>query len=125
MKKEFEIKDSGERATFSTGMTRDSSAKVRYGLIPTWMLTRFAKHLTMGSVKYKPRNWEKAKTPEELDRFIESAWRHWIQLLENETTEDHFSALVFNLCGMELVKERLGSTWKKQLDEFRMKEGDL
>ena len=125
MKKEFEIKDSGERATFSSGMQRDSAEKIRYDLIPTWMLTRFAEHLTKGSHKYKPRNWERASTPQELDRFIQSFWRHWMQYLDGEDSEDHFSAIVFNLCGIDLVRQKLGKDWQKQLEEFRMKEGDL
>ena len=121
MKKEFEIKDSGKRQEFSTGMQRDSAEKIRYDLIPLFMLNRFAEHLTKGAKKYSPRNWELANTSEELDRFIASAWRHWIQLLEGEETEDHFSALIFNLCGIEMVKEKLGKDWQKKLKKFRLK----
>jgi len=121
---DYKIKDSKKRKVFSTGMVRDSEDKVLYSLVPLWMLDRFAEHLTKGAKKYKKRNWEKACTPEELDRFIDSAWRHWIQLLENEQTEDHFSALIFNLCGAEHVKSKLGKDWQEQLEEFRMGEGD-
>jgi hypothetical protein len=122
---DFTIKDSGKRQQFSTGMVRDSQEKVRYDLIPIWMLTRFAEHLTKGAKKYKPRNWQKASTPQELDRFIQSFWRHWVQYLEGEDSEDHFSAIIFNLCGMELVRQRLGVKWKEQLEKFQMGEGDL
>jgi hypothetical protein len=101
------IKDSGERIEFSTGMQRDSCEKIRYDLIPIWFLERFAEHLTKGAKKYKPRNWELAETEEELERFIQSAWRHFIALLRNETDEDHMSALTFNLCGIEMVREKL------------------
>ena len=121
---DYKIKDSKKRKVFSTGMQRDSEDKVLYSLIPLWMLDRFAEHLTKGAQKYKKRNWEKACTPDELDRFIDSAWRHWRALLAGEVEEDHFSALIFNLCGMEHTKERIGKDWQKKLEEFRMKEGD-
>ena len=120
----YTIKDSGVRKQFKSGMIRDSEDKVLYSLIPLWMLDRFAEHLTKGAKKYKKRNWEKAETPQELDRFIDSAWRHWRALLAGEVEEDHFSALIFNLCGMEHTKKRIGKDWQKKLEEFRMKEGD-
>jgi hypothetical protein len=71
------------------------------------MLDRFAEHLTKGAKKYSARNWQKAETKEELSRFIESAYRHFIQYMENETEEDHFSAVLFNLCGIEMVRAKL------------------
>lgn len=117
---DFQIKDSGLRKQFQTGMQRDSEDKVRYDLIPLELLERFAEHLTKGAKKYKPRNWELAKTPEELDRFIQSAWRHFIAWLEGEVDEDHMSALIFNLCGAELVKKRLGKGWKKKFKVYQM-----
>jgi hypothetical protein len=108
-RKEFTIKDSGKRKFFESGMQRDSEDKIRYDLIPVWFLERFAEHLTKGAKKYKPRNWELAETEEELERFIQSAWRHFIALLRNETDEDHMAALTFNLCGIEMVREKLKS----------------
>jgi len=116
----FTIKDSGSRQQFSTGMIRDNADKIRYDLIPLFMLDRFAEHLTKGSLKYKPRNWELAETPEEMDRFIASAWRHFVQYMENETEEDHFSAVLFNLCGIEMIKEKLGKDWAKQLKDYQL-----
>lgn len=122
--KAFTIKDSGKRQEYSTGMIRDSQEKIRYDLIPLFLLGRLAEHLTKGAKKYKPRNWEKASTPQELDRFIQSAWRHWLQLLVGLDDEDHFSALIFNLCGIEMVKAKLGKGWKKQLRKYQMEEGN-
>jgi hypothetical protein len=103
----FIIKDSGQRKIFSTGMQRDSCDKIRYDLIPLFMLDRFAEHLTKGAAKYSPRNWQKAETKEEMERFIASAYRHFIQYMENETEEDHFSSILFNLCGIEMVRAKL------------------
>ena len=110
---EYVIKDSQQRKEFSTGMIRDSEDKIRYDLIPLWFLERFAEHLTKGAKKYLPHNWELAETDEELERFEQSAWRHFIALLRNETEEDHMAALAFNICGIELVREKL----KNKLNE--------
>ena len=107
MKSDFVIKDSGQRKVFSTGMQRDSAEKIRYDLIPLFMLDRFAEHLTKGAKKYSPRNWQKAETKEELSRFVESAYRHFFAYMSGEEEEDHFSAIFFNLCGIEMVRAKL------------------
>ena len=101
-------------------MVRDNCEKIRYDLIPLFMLDRFAEHLTKGAKKYSPRNWQKAETKEELSRFIASAYRHFIQYMESETEEDHFSAIIFNLCGAELVKEKLGDNWRQLLKDYQL-----
>jgi len=120
------IKDSNKRKVFSTGMQRDSEDKIRYDLIYMPMLTRWAQHMTNGAKKYSPRNWEKAETPEELDRFLQSAFRHFIQWFTNvDDGEDHASACWFNICGAEMVKEKLGPDWYKKLREYQLKEGAI
>lgn len=120
-KNSYQIKDSGKRIVFPTGMVRDSCDKIRYDLIYLPMLTRWAQHMTSGAKKYLARNWEKAETPEELDRFLQSAFRHFIQWFKNvEDGEDHASACWFNICGAEMVKEKLGKDWQKKLEEFRL-----
>ena len=81
---QFITKDSGARVTYDSGMTRDvNTDKARFDLclaggIPykDQMLTRFAELMQRGSAKYNARNWEKADSQEELDRFKESALRH-------------------------------------------------
>lgn len=117
---DFKIKDSGSRQNFSTGMMRDNEDKIRYDLIPIPFIERFAEHLTKGARKYKPRNWQLAETPEELDRFIQSLWRHMIAYLKGETEEDHMSAICFNLCGIELVKSKLGDNWQEILTKYQL-----
>jgi hypothetical protein len=106
-----EVKDSGERAKFESGMVRDTSTnKVDYSLILDGpMFKRWAQHLTNGAVKYAKRNWMKASGDPELDRFRESALRHFIQWYYGETDEDHASAVYFNINGAEFVKERMQS----------------
>jgi hypothetical protein len=104
----FDIKDSGSRTTFVTGMQRDNGEKtLRPDLI--WMpgIIRLANHYGKGAIKYAPRNWEKAETQEELDRFLESAYRHFIQFMNNERDEDHMAAVIFNLFGAEMVRQKL------------------
>jgi hypothetical protein len=111
----FTTKDSKEHKTFSTGMQRDTdSDKPRFDLITPeqipyseQMLTRWASRMTMGAKKYDQRNWEKAETTEELNRFINSAFRHFMQWLCGEVDEDHASAVFFNIQGAEYVKYKL------------------
>lgn len=105
----FVVKDSGAREMFESGMVRDmAEGKTDYSLaFDGPLLERLARHLTLGAVKYKPRNWMKAAGPVELDRFKQSAIRHFVQWMRGDVDEDHFAAVVFNMNGFEYVKERL------------------
>ncbi len=106
----FETKDSGERQEFSTGMKRDTQTnKPRYDLLDRPMLKRWAELMARGALKYGENNWKKAATQEELNRFEASAIRHLFQWLEGETSEDHAAAVMFNISGGEMVKEKLKS----------------
>ena len=115
----FETKDSGKRQEFSTGMKRDTQDnKARYDLVmgltqKDTLLKRWAELMARGAVKYDARNWEKACTQEELDRFRASAWRHFVQAMSGEVDEDHFSAVCFNLNGMLYVMEKLNEKVNK------------
>lgn len=106
---EFVVKDSGERMEFKSGMVRDTSGdKTNIALVFDGpMFYRWAVHLTKGAVKYAKRNWMKAEGQEELDRFRESAARHFHQWYRGDTDEDHAAAVMFNLNGAEYVKEKL------------------
>lgn len=105
---EFITKDSGQRVEFSTGMKRDvQTDKPRYDLIWTPGLRRLAQLMGRGSEKYGDRNWEKARTQEELDRFKASAFRHFMQWFAEERDEDHMAGCIFNLFGAEYVQERI------------------
>jgi hypothetical protein len=111
----FVIKDSGKRKEFPTGMQRDvTDNKPRFDLImpeclsfDKQMLTRWDKHMEGGAKKHSERNWEKASTQEELNRFKESALRHCMQWFCGETDEDHAAAVFFNISGAEMVKVQL------------------
>jgi hypothetical protein len=105
----LEIKDSGKRMEFDSGMVRDvTEGKPRIDLVYDGpMLARWAQHLTGGAQKYDARNWMKARGQAELDRFRESAARHFFQWFTGDTDEDHAAAVMFNINGAEYVKERL------------------
>jgi hypothetical protein len=104
-----QIKDSGKRMKFDSGMVRDvTDDKVDFSLILDGpMFHRWAEHLTAGAKKYAARNWMQANGQAELDRFRESALRHMIQWFYGATDEDHAAAVMFNLNGAEYVKDRL------------------
>lgn len=158
---DFITKDSGKRATFSTGMQRDlSEDKPRFDLlIPLclpikeqllyklfkddeleqlvvyflswflwWSSSEFLKEildnpnnwngieqlallLKRWAVKYEERNREKAETKEELNRFKESAARHFFQYcfwLNKE--ENHLQATIFNIIWADMVNFKLNKT---------------
>lgn len=101
-------KDSGERAEFASGMVRDTnSGKPDYTLCDLDMLKRWAYLMTRGKEKYGRENWRKANSKEELERFNESAFRHFIQWLSGEKDEDHAAAVFFNIAAAEYVKGKL------------------
>ena|SRR5215475_12404146 len=111
----FETKDSGRRAEFPSGMVRDvNDEKPRFSLIMPkdmpygeQLLTRWAALMTRGRDKYGERNWEKAVSEKEMERFRDSGLRHMMQWMGDETDEDHAAAVCFNLQGAEYVKWKL------------------
>src|SRR5438309_86646 len=113
-----ELKDSGERIEFSTGMVRDTeSNKPRFDLMhprgvpySEQMLTRVATHLSRGAQKYEERNWEKANTQAELDRTISSLTRHLEQYITGETDEDHAAAVITNVLFAETIRYKMRTT---------------
>jgi hypothetical protein len=105
----FEVKDSGAREQFDSGMVRDTQeGKPLFDLVFDGpMLARWAVHLTKGAIKYAVRNWMKATGQKEADRFRASAARHFFQWMNGETDEDHAAAVFFNINGYEYVKGKL------------------
>ncbi len=102
----YVVKDSGERKTFDSGMVRDvTTDKIDFSLAMDGpMFERLAIHLTKGAKKYAKRNWMQAAGPEEMDRFRESALRHFIQWMRGDVDEDHAAAVLFNINGYEYTK---------------------
>jgi len=110
-----QIKDSGKRQEYKSGMVRDiQDGKANFFLLlPKGMpyeeqlLTRCGYHLTNGAKKYSERNWELAEGPEELERFKASAFRHFVQWIAGEEDEDHAAAVVFNINAAEYLKWKM------------------
>ena len=104
----FKTNDSGERVDFESGMRRDvQTGKPRFDLIPLFMLRRWAELMTRGAEKYGVNNWQLANSGEEMDRFKESAFRHFVQWMEGDDEEDHAAATFFNIACAEYLKKRL------------------
>ena len=110
---DYETKDSGERVEYSSGMVRDiQDGKPDFSLLLTdlpyseQMLTRWAKLTERGASKYGRRNWQKARTDEEIERFKASAFRHFVQWITDENDEDHAAAVMFNINAAEFVKTK-------------------
>lgn len=104
---QYVTKDSGERKIFDSGMQRDTNTgKMQPDLaLDGPMFLRWVALMTRGAVKYQRRNWMKASGPEELERFRESAVRHFVQWYYGlNPEEDHGAALFFNVNGAEYVR---------------------
>jgi len=112
---EYVTKDSGERATFDSGMQRDTEAgKPRFDLMfpldvpyEEQMLTRLAALYGRGAVKYDDRNWEKANSEAEMARMKSSAFRHFMQWFTGEQDEDHAAGAMFNIIAFETTKYKV------------------
>lgn len=106
----FVVRDSGQRQEYPSGMRRDTTdGKPLYTLIPRELLRRYAEHLTKGAEKYGRENWKLANSQEELDRFRDSAFRHFIQWMNGERDEDHLAAVIFNMWAADYVEEKLAT----------------
>ena len=85
----------GERKAEITGAVREvpSVDRGRFDLIPPHALLRLAQHFSAGAVKYGDRNWEKGLP---LARFVDSLLRHVNSFMDNDTSEDHMAAILWN-----------------------------
>lgn len=95
---DFITKDSGKRQEFASGAVRDTvEGKPRYSLIPVKALRRWADLMARGAEKYGERNWELGMP---TSRYLDSGMRHLFSYLEGDRTEDHLSAVLFNVGAM-------------------------
>lgn len=89
------IKDSGKRTEFTTGAVRDMHAgKGRFDLLPWHAIHDVAKHCEEGALKYGERNVDRG-IPQHS--FIDSAMRHLVKYIHNETDEKHLRAAAWNI----------------------------
>jgi Domain of unknown function (DUF5664) len=117
----FQIKDSGKREQYDSGMVRDTAEnKSDYTMVLDGpMFERWAIHLVKGAIKYAKRNWMKASGDAEYNRFKESALRHFLQWFRGERDEDHAAAVFFNINGAEYVQEKIKAIQKDLKDDQR------
>ena len=114
MSKNFVIRDSGKRAKFAGGMVRDvTQGKIQYHrLFHGVLMERLCTHFTNGAIKYPDSangepNWMLANDQVALNRFKESAARHFAQWMLGDRSEDHFAATVFNQNAWEWLNAKL------------------
>lgn len=101
------VNDSGNRENFDTGSVRDTrEGKGRFDLIPHYPLKRLAQHYENGAKKYGDRNWEKGQP---LMRFIDSAERHLNNIKSGDRSEDHESAVLWNIMGYMYTLDKIES----------------
>lgn len=81
--------------------------------MPCPILTNLAKHLTETSKHYGYDNWRKGIP---LSSYHQSFLRHYVSWLNSETDEDHYSACLFNLCGLWYTMTAI--TWGKLPEEL-------
>lgn len=97
--------DAKEKITYETGATRDSTDdKLRVDLIPEWSLLKLSEHFQAGAQKYEARQWEKGLP---LSTFIASLKRHLLLLEHGDYTEDHESAIAWNIMCYKWTKRRI------------------
>ena len=121
-KMQYTTKDSGAREEYPSGMRRDTQeGKPRFDLLipdgvpyEAQFLTRLAGLMLRGAEKYGLKNWEKASSQEEMDRFRASAFRHMVQWMCEEADEDHMAAVAFNLLAYETTKWKVENAVNKQ-----------
>lgn len=83
---------------FSTGSVRDNAeGKGRWDLIPYSGLLRLAVHYENGAKKYGDNNWRKGQPAHE---YLNSAMRHLARFIAGENSEDHLSAVAWNVFGL-------------------------
>ena len=100
----FITKDSWERQEFDTWSKRDTNKwKPRYDLISPYALKPIAELMARWAEKYGCRNWELWQP---IERFEESWLRHFYQYLQWDKTEDHLSAVCFNVMAILHFREK-------------------
>ena len=99
------VKDSGKRQEFNTGSKRDTNeGKPRFDLFSPFVKERVGMHLANGATKYGDRNWEKGQP---LSRYLESLERHLNYIQLGDESEDHESAVIWNMMAFMHTKEMI------------------
>lgn len=64
-----------------------------------------SKHFEKGAIKYDERNWEKGIP---VERYIDSAVRHYLKYIDGQKDEDHFIAFIWNIVCLIWTVENIG-----------------
>ena len=114
---DYALKDSGEKAAYSTGAQRDTRAgKGRFDLLSPIALRRLAAVAEKGAEKYDARNWEKGIP---MSRLLDSAKRHLNQYQEGHRDEDHLAQAMWNCMAAIHTKEMIDRRQlPKELDDL-------
>lgn len=92
-------------------LREDKSDKLRYDLIPLCQLKRLAKHYGDGAKVHWDRNWESGGLQYAED-CRKSAFRHFIQRMNNETDENHDMACIWNIMAYNfLINKNSKNEW--------------
>lgn len=113
-----EVKDSGgPREEFESGSVRDTEdGKGAFDLLPPGPLRRLAVHYQNGAKKYSRRNWEKGQR---LGRYLSSAMRHIMSILEGKHDEDHEAAVAWNMFAFMFTADKIRQgKLPKELDDL-------
>ena len=106
------IKDSWQRKEFSNGFVRDlDNDKLRFDLIPIWQLKSLARQYTDWMQKYWENNRQLARGKVAIERFKQSARRHFISRQNGEYDENHNDATIFNIMAYEYHRQRMLGAW--------------
>lgn len=89
------MKDEGTREVqVENGAVRENTDnKTRPDLMSPFALERLGHWYRMGAKKYGDRNWEKGMN---YSRYTQSMFRHLLQWMKGDTSEDHLSAIAWN-----------------------------
>lgn len=88
------MQSSGKTRTFPSGAIRDDlGTKPPMELLPLDLLERLAILYGKGAEHYGSNNWRKGQP---ASAVIGSLLRHLSKIMKGDTTEDHYSALVWN-----------------------------
>lgn len=91
---------------FDSGAKRDSdSDKPAIHNLKGYTRLRFGYHMRLGANKYGDANWEKGIPTKSYE---ESNDRHWAKYLAGDRSEDHLSAMIFNIQGIMLNEQKEG-----------------
>ena len=102
------IKDSGRRKEFINWFVRDlDEDKLRFDLIPIWQLKTLARQYTDWMKKYWADNRKLARWKEAIERFKQSAYRHFVERQEWIYDENHNDAAIFNIMAYEYHRNRM------------------